>query len=92
MTKKPVTVEELADYALITDATSYNELDGTPTVLAEEVFLTDVTYFDDSSEVDSSTEGAPADTPSAGGAPAENTPADTPSAEGTPAEDTTGDS
>lgn len=56
MTKKPVTVEELADYALITDATSYNELAGTPAELAEKVLLTDVTYFDDSSEVESSTE------------------------------------
>ena len=53
MAKKPTTVEELADYALITDATSYKELheDGlSPVELAEKIILTDVTYFDDSSE------------------------------------------
>ena len=59
MAKKPVTVEELADYALITDVTSYNELleEGpSPAELAERVFLTDVTYFDDSSEDSSSSD------------------------------------
>lgn len=83
MAKKPVTVEELADYALITDVTSYsNELAGTPAAaeLAEKVLLTDVTYFDDSSEVESSTENT------------EGTTADTPSTENTPADGASGDS
>ena len=93
MAKKPVTVEELADYALITDATSYsNELIGTPAELAEKVLFTDVTYFDDSSEVDSSTEDAAAGTPSTEDTPTENTTVDTPSTEDTPAEDTHVDS
>ena len=93
MAKKPVTVEELADYALITDATSYsNELVGTPAELAEKVLFTDVTYFDDSSEADSSTEGAAAGTPSTENTPTENAPVDTPSTENTPTEDTPGDS
>lgn len=92
MAKKPVTVEELADYALITDVTSYgNELAGTPAELAEKVLLTDVTYFDDSSEVESSTEDAPADTPgvdthSAEDTTADDAPVDTPSTEGAPEE------
>ena len=96
MAKKPVTVEELADYALITDVTSYsNELVGTPAELAEKVLLTDVTYFDDSSEVESSTEnteGTTADTPGAEDTTADDAPADTPSTENTPAEDTHVDS
>ena len=95
MAKKPVTVEELADYALITDVTSYgNELAGTPAELAEKVLLTDVTYFDDSSEVESGTEDTEdtnADTPgvdthSAEDTTADDAPVDTPSTEGAPEE------
>ena len=90
MAKKPVTVAELADYALITDVTSYsNELAGTAAELAEKlaekVLLTDVTYFDDSSEVESSTEDTTAETHSA-----EDTTADTPSTEDAPTDDASG--
>lgn len=100
MAKKPVTVEELADYALITDVTSYsNELAGTPAAtaaeLAEKVLLTDVTYFDDSSEVESSTEnteGTTVDTPSTENTTADDAPVDTPSTENTPADGASGDS
>ena len=91
MAKKPVTVEELADYALITDATSYsNELAGTPAELAEKVLLTNVTYFDDSSEVESSTEDTTAETHSADDTTADDTPVDTPSTEDAPADDASG--